>query len=158
MQNYIRRVSFLDSGNFFINFSIDRLRVDNTESVNEYYLKHSNSLYNGIHANDLHVCLWLHVKGHSPKCRSMKTSLNRTQAYDGNLPATKICPAIYRSRLALAAEISEILEDYGHTVTARTHDVPYSMWRRGSMCLPWKIVPAILLRVDDTEHSKPILL
>ncbi len=43
-------------------FSVDRHRVDNTESVNKYYLKHSNILYSGIHANDLHVCLWLHVK------------------------------------------------------------------------------------------------
>ncbi|MDE6842460.1 MAG: hypothetical protein K2J24_02945 [Muribaculaceae bacterium] len=42
-------------------------------------------------------------------------------------------------------------------MTARTHDEPYSMWRRASMCLPWKTTPADMLRVYDTEHTQPIL-
>ncbi len=77
----------------------------------------------------------------SRKCRSLETSLYRIPTYDGSLPETKTCPAIYRSRLALAAEISEIPEDYGHIVTARTHDEPYSMWRRGSMLPSPRISP-----------------
>ncbi len=58
----------------------------------------------------------------------------------------------------LATEIPEIPEDYGHIVTALTHDEPYSMWRRGSMCLPWNTSPADMLRVDNTEHTQPIIL
>ena len=46
----------------------------------------------------------------------------------------------------------------GHPVTARTHDEPYSMWRRECSCLPWKTTPADMLRVNNTEHTQPILL
>ena len=38
-----------------------------------------------------------------------------------------------------------------------THDEPYSMWRRASTCLPWRTIPADMPRVDNTEHTKPIL-
>ena len=67
------------------------------------------------------------------------------------------CLAIYGSRLTLATEKAEISEYYGHTASARTHDKPYFMWRRTSMCLPWKIKLADMLRVDNTEHTQPIL-
>lgn len=42
-------------------------------------------------------------------------------------------PANLLSTLALATEIADIFENYGHAVTARTHDEPYSMWRRVSI-------------------------
>ena len=66
-------------------------------------------------------------------------------------------PGYFRRRLPLATEIAGIFEYYGHAVTARTHDEPYSMWRRASTCLPWKITPADMLRVDNTEHTQPVL-
>ncbi|MBD5357730.1 MAG: hypothetical protein HDR88_12115 [Bacteroides sp.] len=52
---------------------------------------------------------------------------------------------------------TEISEYYGHSVTARTHDEPYSMWRRVSTYLLCKIIPADMLRADNTEHTQPIL-
>lgn len=57
------------------------------------------------------------------------------------------CRDICRSRLALATEIAEIYESYGHIVTARIHEEPYSIWCRGASCLPWKMTPADMLRV-----------
>ena len=63
----------------------------------------------------------------------------------------------FRRRLSLATEIVGIFEYYGHTVTARTTDEPYFMWRREPSCLPWKTTPADMLRVDNTEHTQPIL-
>ena len=31
------------------------------------------------------------------------------------------------------------------------------MWRRVSSCLPWEEAPADMFRVDNTEHTQPIL-
>ena len=42
-------------------------------------------------------------------------------------------------------------------MTARTHDEPYFMWRREPSCLLWEITSADMLRVDNTEHTQPIL-
>ena len=53
------------------------------------------------------------------------------------------------------AEQPKDFEYYGHTVTARTHDEPYTLWCRASTCLPWKTTPADMLRVDNTEHTQP---
>lgn len=78
----------------------------------------------------------------------LRTSQNRLL---GNMPG------YFRRRLSLATEIAGIFEYFGHTVTAWTHDQPYSMWRRASMCQLWKITPAYRLRVDNTEHTQPIL-
>ncbi len=73
-------------------------------------------------------------------------------------PLRNTCPAIFRRRLSLATEIAGVLENYGHTVSAQPHDEPYSMWRRGSMCLLWKINRLGMLRVANTEHAQPIIL
>lgn len=66
-------------------------------------------------------------------------------------------PGYFRRMLPLATEIAGIFEYYGHIVTARTHDEAYFMWRREPSCLPWKITPADMLRVDNTEHTQPSL-
>lgn len=55
------------------------------------------------------------------------------------------------------AEQPKDFEYYVHTVTARTHDEPYSMWCRESTSLPWKTTPADMLHVNNTEHTQPIL-
>ena len=52
--------------------------------------------------------------------------------------------------------MTELSEYHGHTVTARTHDEPYFMWRRVSTCLPQYALPPAMLRVDNTEHTQPI--
>lgn len=94
----------------------------------------------------------------TPTNASTSDSRGDFASYLAKPPHWKTCPAIYRCRLALATEIAVVIENYGHLVTAQTHDEPYSMWRRVSMCLPWRITPAVMLRVDDTDHSQPIVM
>ena len=43
-------------------------------------------------------------------------------------------------------------------MTAHTPDEPYSMWRRDAVRLPWKTVPAILLRVSHRASSADYIM